>query len=168
MKKTNKGFTLIELLVVIAIIGILSAVVLASLNTARSKGKDASAQSSMESIRSQAEICYNGGTACGQNTYGTASTASNPTTANAAGATANVTTNVCGDTQVLSLMKAAAAQAGQTVTCSVGPSGANYESHVVLNSGGTFCVDSSGFSGSTSPSSVAIGSATAGANAKCQ
>jgi prepilin-type N-terminal cleavage/methylation domain-containing protein len=34
MKKLARGFTLIELLVVIAIIGILSAVVLASLNTA--------------------------------------------------------------------------------------------------------------------------------------
>ncbi len=58
MKKLNKGFTLIELLVVIAIIGILSSVVLASLNTARGKGSDAAIKGNLNNTRAQAELFY--------------------------------------------------------------------------------------------------------------
>ena len=47
-----------ELLVVIAIIGILASVVLASLNTARSKGADAAVKSSINNARAQAELFY--------------------------------------------------------------------------------------------------------------
>ena len=58
MRHTSRGFTLIELLVVIAIIGILSSVVLASLNTARSKGNDAAVRSNLANARAQAELFY--------------------------------------------------------------------------------------------------------------
>ena len=56
--RKNKGFTLIELLVVIAIIGILASVVLASLSSARNKGKDAAVRSQLANMRAQAEIYY--------------------------------------------------------------------------------------------------------------
>ena len=58
MSNKKQGFTLIELLVVIAIIGILASVVLASLNSARDKGANASAKASLTNARAQAELYY--------------------------------------------------------------------------------------------------------------
>ncbi|HEQ78172.1 MAG TPA: prepilin-type N-terminal cleavage/methylation domain-containing protein, partial [Euryarchaeota archaeon] len=53
---SKKGFTLIELLVVISIIGLLSSVILASLNTARSKARDAQRISDLKQIQLALEL----------------------------------------------------------------------------------------------------------------
>ena len=50
-KNLKKAFTLIELLVVVSIIGILSSVVLASLNSARGKAQNARAMADLRSFR---------------------------------------------------------------------------------------------------------------------
>lgn len=54
--KKSKGFTLIELLVVIAIIGILSSVVLVSLNSARAKANAAKATGDASQIMTSFEM----------------------------------------------------------------------------------------------------------------
>ncbi|HEY0980464.1 MAG TPA: prepilin-type N-terminal cleavage/methylation domain-containing protein [Candidatus Paceibacterota bacterium] len=56
--KPQKGFTLIELLVVIAIIGILSSVVMASLNSARMKARDAKRKAELRQIATALEMYY--------------------------------------------------------------------------------------------------------------
>jgi len=55
----KRGFTLIELLVVIAIIGMLSSVILASLNSAREKSRHARRLSDLRQIQTALEMYYN-------------------------------------------------------------------------------------------------------------
>lgn len=64
-KKNSKGFTLIELLVVIAIIGILSSVVLASLNSARKKSRDARRVADIKQVQLALELYYDANTTTG-------------------------------------------------------------------------------------------------------
>lgn len=54
----RRGFTLIELLVVIAIIGILAAMLMVGLTSARAKGRDARRKSDLRQIKTALELYY--------------------------------------------------------------------------------------------------------------
>ena len=120
----KKGFTLIELLVVIAIIGILSSIVLASLNSARDKGSNAKIKANMHGIRSQADVVYDNNS----QDY----------------------TNVCSDTNIINAISSAIIAGGDTGTvvtrCNSNTSA--WAANVLLktpDSGNPYwCVDSTG------------------------
>ena len=147
MGHVRRGFTLIELLVVIAIIGILSSVVLASLNTARSKGVDAKIQSEIRSIQVNAEIYYdNNG-----NQYGSGATVNANCTGGLFGSTANPNIS-----QILTDLNAASATLAPSCTWN----NAGYAiQHQLTSTTGTvyFCADSTGKVGTSSSALTTTG-----------
>lgn len=145
IKKFNRGFTLIELLVVIAIIGILSSVVLASLNTARGKGADAAIKSNLNNTRAQAELFYDSGA-----TYeGVCAT----TGTNTIGAQVNAAAKVLLSTNTLVTDATAFAYSasGAAASAACHDNALGWAAIVSLKNPGTasagWCVDSTGFAG---------------------
>ncbi len=149
MKKLSKnfksGFTLIELLVVVAIIGILASVVLASLNSARSKGSDAAIKANMANIRAQAELYYDG---AGLGRYSIAAI----TTATCVGAIGMFADSVI----VTAYTQTNVQSGGANSTCSTDATGQRWGMTSTLKGGGTWCVDNSGWA------KLLVGTLTAG------
>jgi prepilin-type N-terminal cleavage/methylation domain-containing protein len=135
--KFSKGFTLIELLVVIAIIGILSSVVLASLNTARAKGSDSAIKAQLSAIRPQAEIVYDN-----LGSYGTSSAATNLAQCTVA------STMYMADATIKNMITALInnAASGSVVCSTTGNPATAWAVSAGLKTTGYWCVDSTGAS----------------------
>ncbi len=148
----QRGFTLIELLVVVAIIGILSSIVLVSLNSARLKGRDASAKGSLSSMRATAEIYYDThnsyGAAGGAVLTGGTSAASSLSVANA--------TDICEYQEIARLADAVNNQTQNAVVCDVTAAPAGFTVYAQLNDERYYCIDSVGFSGNITGTTPAI------------
>jgi prepilin-type N-terminal cleavage/methylation domain-containing protein len=125
----RRGFTLIELLVVIAIIGILSSVVLASLNTARNRGADAAIRSNLNNARPQAELFYDSG-----QTY----------------------LNVCttGTNNIAQFLTGATSAGGASTQCEDTANGWAANSQLRTTGAGWYCTDSTGVATTTSADTI--------------
>ena len=129
MKTKQKGFTLIELLVVIAIIGILSSVVLTSLNSARKKGQDGKVKSQVTQIAAAAAIYYDNN----NGSYGPAAT--------------TCTTGMWADTSSSMSTYASAPSAGTwpgPIACNSGLQSFAFVAQLVTDPTKGFCIDSAG------------------------
>jgi prepilin-type N-terminal cleavage/methylation domain-containing protein len=134
----KSGFTLIELLVVIAIIGVLSSVVLASLNTARSKGNDAAIQANLGTVKTQATLFYgNNGNAYDD---ATGTVLGDCSASDGAG-------GIFADTTVQNVIAAVDGMNGTgSIVCN--STATEYAIYSSLTAGG-WCADSTGFSGNS-------------------
>ncbi|MCK9393541.1 type II secretion system GspH family protein, partial [bacterium] len=143
MNMQNKGFTLIELLVVIAIIGILAGIIVVSMGGAQNAAKDAKVQSTLSQMRTAAQMY----SMSHGNAYGTNAAIA---TSNDCDAVTDLVNTVGSDANFDTLCGAVLAMGGTTVpVVTVAINGASWCAQTPLQTTGSWCVDSTGYSGKT-------------------
>lgn len=154
-KGLKRGFTLIELLVVIAIIGILAAIVLVSLGNVRQRGANTGVGANLSGLRTAAELyaqtnntyvgfCASTGTNGGANAIAAARSA--------AGVTTGINTTL------------ATGGSNGVTTCHETASAWAVESPLASPNTQFWCVDSNGFSGTSTLTSLAASDTTCNTN----
>ncbi|OHA54512.1 MAG: hypothetical protein A2Z62_00525 [Candidatus Terrybacteria bacterium RIFCSPLOWO2_02_42_20] len=162
MPNGRQGFTLIELLVVIAIIGMLSSVVLVSLNSARGKGADVAIKANLSGVRTQAEIVYDN-KGCYTNTAACAAAAFAPAACPNSGVA-----SVFGESVIaLGINNAKNLSANNLAACSSAAGGTAYAVVVQLKTNplAAWCVDSNSAAKQVTLSSAVINALIAKINA---
>lgn len=124
----SSGFTLIELLVVIAIIGVLSAVVIASLGVARTRAADTAVKADAKSLLLEAQNYLDSNASLGASV----ATCSAPGTFFASVKATEITTHM--------LVNAGATP---NLACATDSTGTKLAVSVTLKSGSSFCADNS-------------------------